>query len=98
MCTFSNNVGGFLVISVSRNYINKGNKPLPSGQHLSSIAGRKHPISYITIGNCKILKYIFLSYVVASGSEITPCNKIDKPLVVYRILGNVMTSITTLRT
>ena len=25
-----------------------------------------------------------LSYDVASGSEITPCNKIDKPLVVYR--------------
>ena len=33
-----------------------------------------------------------------SGSEITPCNKIDIPLVVYRLTGNVMTSITTLRT
>ena len=39
-----------------------------------------------------------LSYDVASGSEITPYNKIDKPLVVYRFSGNVMTSITTLRT
>ena len=39
-----------------------------------------------------------LSYDVASGSKITPCNKIDKPLVVYRFTGNVMTSITTLRT
>ena len=39
-----------------------------------------------------------LSYGVASGSEITPCNKICKPLVVYRFSGNVMTSITTLRT
>ena len=39
-----------------------------------------------------------LSYDVASGSEITPCNKICKPLVVYRISGNVMTSITMLRT
>ena len=39
-----------------------------------------------------------LSYDVASGSEITPCNKIDKPLVVYIFTGNVMTSITTLRT
>ena len=39
-----------------------------------------------------------LSYDVASGSEITPCNKIDKPLVVYRFTGNVMTSITTLHT
>ena len=44
------------------------------------------------------LDNIFLSYDVASESEITPCNKIDKPLVVYRCTGNVMTSITTLRT
>ena len=28
--------------------------------------------------------YACLSYDFASGSEITPCNKIDKPLVVYR--------------
>ena len=39
----------------------------------------------------------FSSFCVASGSEITPCNKIDKPLVVNRFTGNVMTSITTLR-
>ena len=39
-----------------------------------------------------------VSYDVASGSEITPCYKIDKQLVVYRFKGNVMTSITTLRT
>ena len=39
-----------------------------------------------------------LSYDVASGSEITSCNEIDKPLVVYRFSGNVMASITTLRT
>ena len=39
-----------------------------------------------------------LSYDVASGSDITPCNKIDKPLVVYRFMGNFMTSITTLHT
>ena len=38
-----------------------------------------------------------LSYDVTSGSEITPCNKICKPLAVYRFSGNVMTSITTLR-
>ena len=43
--------------------------------------------------------FIFcLSYDVASESEIKTCNKIDKPLVVYRFTGNVMTSITTLRT
>ena len=40
--------------------------------------------------------YVLLSYDVASGNEITPCNKIDKPLVVYRFTGNVMTSKTTL--
>ena len=38
-----------------------------------------------------------LSYDVASKSEITPCNKVDKPLVVYRFTEIVMTSITTLR-
>ena len=42
-------------------------------------------------------KYI-LSHDVRSWSEITPCNKNDKPLVVYRFTGNVMTPITTLRT
>ena len=44
------------------------------------------------------IKYCCLSNDVASRSEITPCNKIDKPLVVYRFSGHVMTSITTLRT
>ena len=42
--------------------------------------------------------YQALSYDVAYVSEITKCNKIDKPLVVYRFTGNVMTSITTLST
>ena len=40
--------------------------------------------------------YYVLSYDVASGSEIMPCNKICKPLMVYRFTGKVMTSITTL--
>ena len=39
----------------------------------------------------------YLSYDVASGSEITPCNNIDKPLVVYRFTGNVIRSIKTMR-
>ena len=43
-------------------------------------------------------QYYDLSHDVASASEITPCNKIDKPLVVYRFTGTVMTSITTLHT
>ena len=33
---------------------------------------------------------IILSYDVGSGSEIMPCIKMDKPLLVYRLLGNVM--------
>ena len=48
--------------------------------------------------SCQHCKYINLSYDVALGTEIRPCNKIIKPLVVYRFTGNVMTSITTLRT
>ena len=48
-------------------------------------------------GQLKKQFYLSLSYDVASGSEITLCNKICKPLVVYRFSGNVMTSITTLR-
>ena len=35
-------------------------------------------------------EYFYLSHGVASGSEITPCIKIDKQLVVYRFSGNVM--------
>ena len=42
--------------------------------------------------------YQELSYDVASGSEIKPWNTIIKPLVVYRFSGNVMKSITMLRT
>ena len=38
-----------------------------------------------------------LSHEVTSGSDITPCNKIDKPLVVYRLARNVMTAIIMLR-
>ena len=41
-----------------------------------------------------ILFFFIISYDVASGSEITPCNTIDKPLVFYRFIGNFMTSIT----
>ena len=50
-----------------------------------------------TIGKYVIIFFITtLSYDIASGSEITPCNQIHKPLlVVYRCSGNIMTSITT---
>ena len=33
---------------------------------------------------------VYLSLDIAYGSEITPCIKIDKPLVAYRCSGNVM--------
>ena len=58
----------------------------------------------LTINSCFVLYlykkhvYLILSHDVASGSDITLCNKICKPLVVYRLTGNVMTSITALRT
>ena len=48
--------------------------------------------------NIELFNNKYLSYDVAPGSEITPCNIICKPLVVSRFSGNVMTSITTLRT
>ena len=35
------------------------------------------------------IAYSMLSHDVVSGSDITPCNKIDKPLVVYRFC-NIM--------
>ena len=43
------------------------------------------------------IAYSILSHDVASGSDITTSNKIDKTLVVYRLARNVMTSIITLR-
>ena len=59
--------------------------------------------SPLTLKNAKTIVFTIalvhhLSYGIASGSEIMPCNKIDKPLVVYRFTGNFMTSITTLPT
>ena len=55
-------------------------------------------ICYMASTTLCAIKESILSYDVAFGSEITPCNKICKPLVVYRFTGNVITSITTLRT
>ena len=54
-------------------------------------------LTYIFIGKTENIKFN-LSHDVASGSEITPCNKIDKALVVYRFTGNVMTYIIMLHT
>ena len=58
------------------------------------------PVSHYIIKTAALIRYFEnviypnLSYDVASGSEIPPCNKIDKPLVVYRFTGNVITFIT----
>ena len=68
-----------------------GNRSQPPGSHV--FCESKHDFL------CDIfLEYFGLSYDVASVSEIRPCNKIDKPLVVYRFSENVMNSITILHT
>ena len=56
------------------------------------------PLSHCAPIICYVKKNNNLSHDVMSGSEITPCNKIDKPQVVYRFSGNVMTSIITSHT
>ena len=50
------------------------------------------------IRRCLFIDYIIKFINMTSRLGITSCNKIDKPLVVYRFAGNIMTSITTLRT
>ena len=47
-------------------------------------------VLYCIVNNKIIVLYCIVLYSVASGSEITPCNKIDKPLVVYRFSAKVM--------
>ena len=45
------------------------------------------------------LSSVFVYHTTLSlGVKMTPCNKTDKPLVIYRFSGNIITSITTLRT
>ena len=39
-----------------------------------------------------LVELFILSHDVTFGSDIKPCNKIDKPLVVYRFSGSVMMS------
>ena len=46
--------------------------------------------SFITSRPVLFISYLYLSYDVASRSEIMPCIKIDKPLVVYRFSGSLM--------
>ena len=41
-------------------------------------------VMYYTNNNGFILHPLYHNYDVASGSDITSCNKIDKPLVVYQ--------------
>ena len=51
---------------------------------------KKRESSPPTESLCCVLEKDTLSYDVASVSEITPCIKVNKPLVVYRFLGKVM--------
>ena len=67
------------------------------GEELSMLVLLPDTNDGLSILEDNLSAYQLLSYDVASGSEITPCNKMCKPLVVYRFTGNVMTSITTLR-
>ena len=60
--------------------------------------GKDTFLVFLDVSFDKVRHKGLLSHDVASGSYITLCNKICKPLVVYRFTGNVMTSITTLRT
>ena len=67
--------------------------------HFSTKFKRYAPMPYCILHMMALINdYTDLSHDAAFWSEITPCNKIDKPLVVYRFSGNLMTSITTLRT
>ena len=54
-------------------------------------------IHIVNKSNKLTIFFFDLSIDVASGSGITQCNKIDKPLVVLRLVRNEMTSIITLR-
>ena len=77
---------------------------MPCGKYVKvSLVALLHCVLCVVYCDCQCLVshpcgYLGLLYDVASESEITPRNKIDKPLVVYRFSGNVMTSIATLRT
>ena len=44
-------------------------------------------ITFVYILNLILFLYLLLSHVVASESEITSCNIIYKPLVVYRFVN-----------
>ena len=64
------------------------------------IRTRKPSISSTALSHCTSADHsvplaIFIT-MTSRLSEITPCNKIDKPLVVYRLLRNAMPSIITL--
>ena len=86
----------------SRNLEMTSNSLSPTYVRIYSITARSLYIVTDLLFSCipwkKGFLKILLSYDVESWSKITPCNKIDKPLVIYRFSGNVMSSITTLRT
>ena len=59
-------------------------KSLSGSKLFAKVIGRRHKslLARKELITLCVVHYI-LSYDVASGSEITPCIKIDKPLVVY---------------
>ena len=65
--------------------------------HMYPLSSNLGSVSGYTASKVCVVGFTYLSYDVASRSEITPCNKIDKPLVDYRFTGNIMTSITAMR-
>ena len=73
--------------------ISKANPSTFIHVHMYPLSSNLGSVSGYTASKVCVVGFTYLSYDVASGSEITPCNKIDKPLVDYRFTGNVMTSI-----
>ena len=61
---------------------------------LTSSGGSDETLQYTVSSEPSLFTYtrtdVNLSYDIASESEITPCIKIDKPLVVYRFSVNAM--------
>ena len=82
---------------------NKFIEPLPEKIHILGLRPSMNQTSQLRLAtktrqNSESLYKAHYHNDVESGSEIRPCNKINKPLVVYRFSGNVMTSMITLRT
>ena len=81
-----------MITSMAWNY-NVFQKLIPFLQYMARQETKKHASMLFQLHMFPL--YTYISHYVTSGIEITPCNKIDKPLVVYRFTGMVMMSIST---